>query len=88
CLAAAMSWISFVPTEHYHAAHYSINENFVPVDFLAFVSSALVAAFDSASDTRFAAVGKLVQNITALFQSLPPDSVADVLDPLRPGLAV
>lgn len=82
CLAAGTSWITLVPTEHYHASHFSINENYVPSDFFALVDQALCDAYS----LDVAPAAKLIDSLTTLFSALPPDSVADVLDPLRPSL--
>lgn len=84
CLAVAMAEVSFVPTEHYHASHFSINENYVPVDFLGFVATALDAAYPSADAS---AVKQLITTVTTVFRALPADSVSDVLEPLHASVA-
>lgn len=83
CLASATNWISIVQTEHYHADHYTINENYVPADFLAFVASALIDAYGPEPSPK---VFDLVNNVAALFDDLPPTAFVHVLEPLRPGL--
>ncbi|CAK9780686.1 unnamed protein product [Cutaneotrichosporon oleaginosum] len=83
CLAVAASKVSFVPTEHYHASHFSINENYVPVDFLGYVSSALNASYPSAQPS---AIALLISSIAGVFRALPADSVPDILEPLRTSL--
>ncbi len=83
CLAVASSKVSFVPTEHYHASHFSITENYVPVDFLGFVSSVLDASYSSAEPS---AVARLIGTFSDVFRGLPADSVADVLEPIRASL--
>jgi hypothetical protein len=86
CLAEAAAWVALVQKEHYHADHYNINENYVPVDFLALVSSALVDAY--AAETVPHKVTDVVENLTALLSDLPEDAVAEVVEALRPGLAI
>jgi hypothetical protein len=83
CLAVASSKVSFVPTEHYHASHFSITENYVPVDFLGFVSSVLDASYSSAEPS---AVARLIGTFSDVFRDLPADSVPDVLEPIRASL--
>lgn len=81
CLAAGTSWISFAPTEHYHASHYNINENYVPVDFLTLVSESLLAADDP--DVTL----DLVKSVADLFTNLTADVVDGVIDPLHAAIA-
>jgi hypothetical protein len=93
CLAAATSWISFVPQEHYHAAHF-INENHVPTDFLNLVSNSLVEAYPGNESASLAssghaispAVSELIDNIRVVFDSLPGEFVEGCLEAVQPGL--
>ncbi|GMK53671.1 hypothetical protein CspeluHIS016_0102570 [Cutaneotrichosporon spelunceum] len=84
CLAVASSEVAFVPTEHYHSLHFSINENYVPVDFLEFVSSVLEASYPSAEHS---AVTRLIETVSDVFRALPANVVPDVLEPLHRPLA-
>ncbi|BEJ13875.1 hypothetical protein CspHIS471_0310490 [Cutaneotrichosporon sp. HIS471] len=85
CLAVASSKVSLVPTEHYHASHFCINENYVPVDFLSFISSVLDASYPAAEP---GAVARLVNTVSDVFRALPANAVPDVLEPLRTSLVM
>ncbi|ORY25960.1 hypothetical protein BCR39DRAFT_542764 [Naematelia encephala] len=96
CLASATSWIAFGPLEQHDTAHFSINENFVPVEFLTLVSNALLESYphtDSLSTTPETvpvspAVLDLITALHDVFAVLPPQFVAPVLDPVRIGLSI
>lgn len=85
CLATATGWISFVQPEHYHSSHYSINENYVPTDWLTLLASCLDAAYDCGTHPS-EGVDEIVQQLIQLFRSLRPNNTADVLEPLRLAL--
>ncbi|ORY30526.1 hypothetical protein BCR39DRAFT_505059 [Naematelia encephala] len=82
--------------EQHDTAHFSINENFVPVEFLTLVSNALLESYphtDSLSTTPETvpvspAVLDLITALHDVFAVLPPQFVAPVLDPVRIGLSI
>ncbi|ORX37271.1 hypothetical protein BD324DRAFT_656397 [Kockovaella imperatae] len=96
CLASALSWLSFVPVEAHHANHFSINENYVPIDFLALVSNALLDSYpgeESQANSSLGelhvispAVGTLLRSLSEVIKDLPAEFVSPVLDACRPGL--
>lgn len=85
CLAVATGWISFVQPEHYHSSHYSINENYVPTDWLTLLANCLDAAYECGTHPS-EGVDEIVQQLIQLFRSLRPNNTVDVLEPLRPAL--
>ncbi|KAL7423005.1 hypothetical protein Q5752_002303 [Cryptotrichosporon argae] len=95
CLAAAIAWIAFVPTEHHHASHFTLNENYVPVDFLSLVGDALVEAYPQQTDSVLPAaqvispaVGDVLDNLAGAVKSLPLEFVMPVLEPVQSALAL
>jgi hypothetical protein len=96
CLASATSWIAFGPIELHHAAHFNINENFVPVDFLAFVSTALLESYPQSESLAYSengvtissAVGDLLDSLRRDFEKLPLEFAGQVLAPVKAGLVV
>lgn len=83
CLASATAWISFAPPEHYHLSHYSINENYVPADFLTLVGESLSAAYPCSDHS----VRGLIDSLVHLLNNVTADVVSDVIEPLRGTLA-
>ena len=101
CLAAATSHITFVPLEAHHAAHFSINENFVPADFLGIVNRAIIDSYpygqvsqwsssnrsiESSSHLVSPAVGDLIASLREVVDRLPSEFVWPVLQNVRLGL--
>ena len=94
CLASAISWLTFVPTEARHATHYSINENYVPVDFLAIVSNALLDSYPSPDSQPSPSgeyvvspgVATLLKTFGDKLSAVPAEFVTPVLDACRPGI--
>ena len=95
CLASALSYLSFVTTESWHGDHYSINENYIPVDFLAVLSNALLESYPSSEtvqrsqstlQTFSSGVALVLQGMTDIFVSLPGEFVLPVLEACRPGV--
>ena len=96
CLASATSWIVFGPIEHHHAAHFNINENFVPVDFLTLVSDTLLQSYPQSETIAIyesgvaisPAVGDLLESLLDVFGKLPLEFADQVLLPVKAGLAI
>lgn len=95
-MAAATRWITFVPKETYHESHF-INEKYVPADFLALVSDALLDSYPSpetfaAADpaTRAGltspAVVEVIVALKEVIGTAPAEFVDRLLDPVRAGL--
>ncbi|OCF30437.1 hypothetical protein I316_07924 [Kwoniella heveanensis BCC8398] len=97
CLASATSWISFVPSEESHASPWQIDENYVPVDFLSLVNSALEESYPSpesqtSTDTETGAVispavEELLVSLSTMIEKAPVEFVRPVLEALRTGLS-
>jgi len=94
CLASATLYMAFGPTQHHPTAHFSINENYVPVDFLTLVSNALFDSYpeDEASEqhkeiTVSPAVSDLLQTLQTVFERVPLESAGPLLAPVKSGLA-
>ncbi|WVF69135.1 hypothetical protein IAT40_003909 [Kwoniella sp. CBS 6097] len=97
CLGSAISWISFVPSEESHASPWQIDENYVPVDFLSLVNSALedsYPAVESQSSTQTdagavisPAVEELVVSLIQMIEDVPAGFVEPVLGALDGGLS-
>ncbi|WVQ96627.1 hypothetical protein IAU59_003732 [Kwoniella sp. CBS 9459] len=100
CLTSAISWISFVPSEDSHASPWQIDENYVPVDFLTLVNSALEESYPSAdsqssteteTDTGVVispAVEELMISLKEMIKDVPAESVGSFLVALNSGLSL
>ena len=99
CLASAIQYLSFVKPQAKHAEHFSINENFVPTDFLALVSNALLDSYPSLESLASAdqedrhvsvspAVVHLISTILQVMERLPVEFVWPVVSALKAGLAI
>lgn len=96
CLAEAASYISCTELSHHVDDHYSINENYVPSDFLTLVSDALDEAYPRADTLE--AIGKeaavapsvydLLSTIGDKLDSLPTDFAIQAFEAVRLGLLV
>jgi hypothetical protein len=97
-LARAAGWIAFVEPQAHHASHFSISENFVPVDFLSLVSQALFESYPQ-SDTLAAvsqranvpiseALDELLGKLNSMIIALPSEFVWPVIEACSPGMAV
>ena len=93
CLASALSYLSFVTPANGDIT--SINDDHIPVDFLAIVSNALLESYPSSETVRqsqgtpfvfSSGVALVLQCIIDVFASLPDAFVLPVLDACRPGV--
>ena len=95
CLASAVSYLSCTELSHHVEDHYSINENYVPSDFLALVSDALVEAYPQTDtleaipreDAVSPAVYALLSTLCDKFDTLPTEFAHQAYEIVRPGLS-
>lgn len=96
CLASAASYLSCTELSHHVEDHYSINENYVPSDFLTLVSDALDEAYPRTDtleaipreDAVSPAVYTLLSTLCDKFDSLPTEFAHQAFEAVRPGLMV
>lgn len=97
-MTRAAGWIAFVEPQAHHASHFSISENFVPVDFLSLVSKALFESYPQ-NDTLAAvsqganvpisqALDELLEKLNLMIIALPSEFVWPVIEACSPGMAV
>nr|XP_019012891.1 uncharacterized protein I206_02387 [Kwoniella pini CBS 10737]OCF51672.1 hypothetical protein I206_02387 [Kwoniella pini CBS 10737] len=102
CLASAISYMSFTPSDlgggsHNNNSEWVISdEDFVPIDFLSFVISALIEAYPSTNEiasqdttTKMeysSAAFDLLENVISVLKDVPVHLVGKVLKPLHGGL--
>lgn len=95
CLDAAMRYVSFVEPEAHHEEHFSLNENYVPGDFLTLVSNALIDSYPTPEslgqsdqiDSISPAVPDLIGTIRTCVEGLPSALVWPVISCLQDGIA-
>ena len=88
--------MSFVPNEAHHATHFSINENYVPVDFLALVSSALTESYPtpeslsvSGSNTCISpGITEIINSVRGILQAMPQEFISTVVEACQAGLVI
>lgn len=96
CLASTTSYLSCTELSHHVDDHYSINENYVPSDFLNLVSDALSEAYPRTQtledmrkeDAVSPAVYTLLDTLKAKIDTLPTDFALQAFEAVRPGLLV
>lgn len=94
CLAVAVSHLAFVTLEASDSEHFSINKNYLPVDFLSLVSDALCDSYprpetlDDGAPAISAAVFELLVVVKQAILKLPLEFVWPVANALKEGLAV
>lgn len=94
CLTALASHISCSQLSHHVDDHFSINENYVPLDFLTLVSDALTQSYPgtatldelSKEDAVSSAVYTLLSTLQEKFETLPTEFALQAFEAVREGL--
>jgi hypothetical protein len=95
CLASAASFISFGVLDQHHESHYSINENFVPTEFLTLVSTALIDSYPRTETLELfpgsqgvsPGVYDLLASLDEVIKRVPAEFAWAVIEPLQYGLS-
>lgn len=95
CLTALASHISCSQLSHHVDDHFSINENYVPLDFLTLVSDALHQSYPgtatlgelSKEDAVSPAVYGLLGTLREKFEVLPTEFAFQAFEAVREGLS-
>jgi hypothetical protein len=95
CLTALASHMSCSQLSHHVDDHFSINENYVPLDFLTLVSDALDQSYPgtatlgelSKEDAVSSAVYGLLTTLREKFEVLPVEFALQAFEAVREGLA-
>lgn len=94
CLATAVSHLSFVAPEASDAQHFSINKNYLPVDFLSLVSDALCDSYprpeslEAGAPAISTAVFELLVIVKQAILELPLEFVWPVIEAIKEGLVI